>query len=112
MEPRNLRPNYFEIGSLICGIISLVGCTFFYISYIFGALAILFALLSRGGQMKLTPRARVGLILGIAAIVLSTVITIAAFIWALEQYGSMEGIIQEFCNLYGYDYEEFMNQLY
>ncbi len=110
--PRIIRLNLFEAASLVCGIIALVSCTCFYGSYILGALAILFALLSRGGQMKMSSKAKLGLILGIISIILTTVVTVAAFVWAFNEYGSMEGIIQEFCNMYGYDYEEFMKELY
>lgn len=110
---RPRRPvNFFETSAMILGIGALVCCTCFYGSYIFGALAILFALLSRGGQMKMSSKAKLGLILGIVAIVLSTLVTIAAFAYALSEYGSMEGIIREYCNLYGYDYEEFMSEFY
>ena len=111
-QNRIIRLNLFEAGSLVCGVISLITCTCFYGSYILGALAILFALLSRGGQMKMSSKAKLGLILGIIGIVFTTIVTIAAFVWALNEYGSMEGIIQEFCNMYGYDYEEFMNSFY
>ncbi len=111
-SPHIIKLNLFEAAALTCGVISLVTCTCFYGSYIFGALAILFALLSRGGQMKMSSKAKLGLILGVIGIIFTTLVTIAAFVWALHQYGSMEGIIQEFCNMYGYDYEEFMKELY
>lgn len=108
----NRPANFFEAASMFLGTAALVTCTCFYGSYIFGALAILFALLSRGGQMKMSSKAKLGLILGIVAIVLSTLVTVAAFAFALNEYGSMEGIIREYCELYGYDYEEFMSEFY
>jgi len=110
--PPQKRINAFEIASIILGAAAIVCCTCFYGSYIFGGLAILFALLSRGKQIKMSPKAKLGLILGIAAIILTTIVTIGAFIIVLEQYGSMENVIREYCNMYGYDYEEFMRELY
>lgn len=108
-EPHPMkRTNMFETISMVLAILGLLCCTCFYGAYIFGALAILFALLSRGGQMQLSANAKFGLIAGIIAIILTTVVTIGAFIIAWEQYGSLEGIIQEYCNLYGLDYNEFM----
>lgn len=116
MPPLQRQPmryiNLFETASFALGIGAIVSCTCFYGSYIMGALAILFALLSRGGQMKMSSKAKLGLILGIVAIILTTVVTIGAFMFALDQYGSIEGIIREYCELYGYDYEEFMSEFY
>lgn len=71
-----------------------------------GAMAILFALLSRGGQMKMSSKAKLGLILGICAIVLSTVITIAAIYIVLEEFGSFENILRNYCDMYGLDFEQ------
>lgn len=104
--------NWFETFSMVFSVAAILTCTCFYGSFIFGALAILFALLSRGGQMKMSSKAKFGLILGIVAIILTTVVTVGSFAWALNEYGSMEGIIQEYCNIYGLDYEEFTNELY
>lgn len=104
--------NLFETASLVLSIGAIVSCTCFYGSYILGALAIVFALLSRGGQMKLSPKAKLGLILGISAIILTTVVTIGAFYIAIEEYGSIEGIIREYCNMYGLDFEELYGDMF
>jgi len=107
------RPvNLFEAASWVLAIAAILSCTCFYGSYILGALAIVFALLSRGGQMKMSPRAKLGLILGIFAIILTTVVTIGAVSIALEEYGSFENILREYCNMYGYDFEELYGDMF
>lgn len=104
--------NFFETASWVLAIVAILSCTCFYGSYICGALAIVFALLSRGGQMKMSPRAKLGLILGISAIILTTVVTIGAMYIAIEEYGSIENILREYCNMYGLDFEELYGDIF
>ncbi len=117
-EPQQFRyqpakhVNFFETASWFLAILAILSCTCFYGSYILGALAILFALLSRGGQMKMSPRAKLGLTLGIFAIILTTVVTIGALYIAIEEYGSIENILREYCNMYGLDFEELYGEMF
>ena len=104
--------NLFETASWVLAIAAVLSCTCFYGSYILGALAIVFALLSRGGQMKMSPRAKLGLILAIFAIILTTVVTISSVYIALEEYGSFENILREYCNMYGLDFEELYGEMF
>ena len=107
------RPlNLFETASWVLAIAAVLSCTCFYGSYILGALAIVFALLSRGGQMKMSPRAKLGLVLAIFAIILTTVVTIGSVYIAIEEYGSIENILREYCNMYGYDFEELYGDMF
>lgn len=111
-RPDIKRTNLFETLSMVLGIAALVSCTCFYGSYILGALAILFALLSRGGQMKMSSKAKLGLIVGIAAIILSTVMTISAVYIAIEEYGSIENYLREYCDMLGLDFEQEFGTLF
>lgn len=104
--PRVIALNLFEAASIFLSIGALISCTCFYGAYIMGALAILFALLSRGGQMKMSSKAKLGLILGIAAIILTTVVTIASVYIAIQEFGSIENVLREYCDMYGLDFEE------
>ena len=104
--------NLFETASWVLAIAAVLSCTCFYGSYILGALAIVFALLSRGGQMKMSPRAKLGLILAIFSIILTTVVTIGSVYIALEEYGSFENILREYCNMYGLDFEELYGEMF
>ena len=110
--PRIIHLNMFEAASMVLAIGALVSCTCFYGAYILGALAILFALLSRGGQMKMSSKAKFGLIVGIAAIVLTTVVTIGAVYIAIEEFGSIENVLREYCEMYGLDFEQEFGNLF
>ena len=107
-----IKPNYFEIFSFTFAIASLISCTVIYASYLFGGLAILFALLSRGAQMQFSPKAKKGLLLGIAGIVLSTIIFIGSFLFLLEEYGSIEGILRAGSEMMGLDFEKEFGHLF
>ena len=111
-QPRVIVLNLFEAASVVLAIGALVSCTCFYGAYIMGALAILFALLSRGGQMKMSSKARLGLILGIIAIILTTVVTIGSVYIAIQEYGSIENVLREYCEMYGLDFEQEFGPLF
>ena len=111
-KPRVIRLNMFEAASMVLAIGALVSCTCFYGAYIMGALAILFALLSRGGQMKMSFKARFGLILGIFAILLTTIITVTSVYIAIEEFGSIENVLREYCEMYGIDFEQEFGPLF
>ncbi len=109
---RVIRLNMFEAASMVLAIGALISCTCFYGAYIMGALAILFALLSRGGQMKMSSKAKFGLIIGILAIVLTTVLTIASVYIAIEEFGSIENALREYSQMYGLDFEQEFGPLF
>ncbi len=111
-KPKVIKLNMFEAASMILAIGALISCTCFYGAYVMGALAILFALLSRGGQMKMSSKARFGLIVGIIAIVLTTVVTIGSVYIAIEEFGSIENVLREYCEMYGLDFEQEFGPLF
>ncbi len=109
--PDTDRSPHFEVLALIFGIITVVTCACLYISLISGALAIMFALLSRGGRMSLTSRAQAGLILGIIGLVLTAILYGASFYTVFHEYGSLENALKAYSKITGLDYNELMNQL-
>ena len=106
------KPNLFEMFSMAFGFASLFSCTVIYSAYLFAGLAILFALLSRGAQMKFSKRAKRGIILGICGILLSTVLFTVSFLYLLEEYGSIEGILRAQSELMGIDFEKEFGYLF
>lgn len=79
------------IASMVLAITGLVmGCCI-YPAIIFGSLAIILALLSRGGEMTTSGYAKAGLILGIIAIVFGILFLIYGLFTILVQFGGIEG---------------------
>ena len=99
------RGNAMETAAMVLGASSIIMCNCLYLAIPFGGLAILFALLSRGGRMSLTAKARNGLILGIVGIVVTIAFYAYAFYIAIQDAGSLEALLRETCEMMGYDFE-------
>lgn len=85
------RSQSMAIASMVLAIAGLVmGCCI-YPATIFGSLAIILALLSRGGEMTTSGYAKAGLILGIIAIVFGILFFIYGLVTLLVQFGGLEG---------------------
>lgn len=72
----------------------------------------LFAILSKGSQTKMSGKASMAFYLGLAALICTTLIYSVAIYTALQEYGSFEGILRAYCELTGMDYDIFYNQLF
>lgn len=115
--PRNNFPSYqptnkLEMTSLILGFCSVAICNCIYLSFPFGALAIIFALLSRGKKMELGSKAKIGLILGIAGLVITTAFYIYAFYIGIQEAGSFENLLRESCEMLGYDFDTLFGDMF
>lgn len=97
---QNKRSKNMAIASMILGIVALVTCCCIYSAMICGALGIILALLSRGGNDALEAQETAGLILSSIGLVLSVAIYIGIFVVTLRQYGGIDGFLQEYMRLY------------
>ena len=120
------KPNHMETAALVLGIVSLVTACCGG-GFIFGGMAILFALLSRGGKMTMSSKSKIGFILGlvsvIATIVVLIYIGISLYTWftngGFEQLmqemiadGTLEQTLREVCEIYGLDFETVYGDLF
>lgn len=94
------RSNNFATASMILGIAGLATGCCVYTSIICGALAVMFALLSRGGERTMSVRSKAGLALGITGIVCGILMIVAAFVVVIVQYGSFENYMDHYMDLY------------
>lgn len=106
------KTNSFETAALVFGIIAAFSFISFYGAIICGGAAIIMASLSRGKKMEYSSRAKIGMILGIASIILAILLYAIAFCILLQEYGSIEGILREACDMMGYDFEELYGDLF
>lgn len=87
------RSQSMAIASMALAIAGLVmGCCI-YPAVIFGALAIILALLSRGGEMTTNGYAKAGLIMGGIAIAFGILFFIYGLVTLLVQFGGIEGYL-------------------
>ena len=106
------KPNYFEMFAFGLAIASIFSCTVIYSAIIFAGLSILFALLSRGSQMAFSARAKKSIFISVAVILLATVIFVGTFLFLLEEYGSLEGILRAGSEMMGLDFEAEFGHLF
>ncbi len=92
-EPIRGRSNYLEVASLAFGIAAIVCCTCLYLSLIFGAFAILFGVLSRGGENRMGDRAIIGTSMGSLGLGLTAIIYIFCFLMLIRAYGGLTDLI-------------------
>lgn len=97
--------NPYEKASFLLGIVSIFTCSIIYVSFPAGAIAIIFAILSKGGNIKFGSKARLGVLLGVIGLILTIIFYAVAFSIALAEYGSIEAILREACEMAGYDFE-------
>ncbi len=99
--PDTPNPSYIEkrsasmaIASMVLAIAGLVmGCCI-YPAIIFGSLAIILALLSRGGEMSTSGYAKAGLILGIISIIFGILFLCYGLFTIIVQFGGFEGYME------------------
>ena len=99
------KPNYMETAALVLGVLSIVTCSCIYGAFIFGGLAIVLALLSSGGKMKLGSKAKLAIILAIAGVIITIVFYAVCFYIAILEYGSLEELLRATCEMAGYDFD-------
>lgn len=112
------RSHGFETAALICGITGLFAASC-GVGIFLGALAILFGALSKGGTTTTGPQGKAGIVLGIAAIIATTVTLLIGLVVLLTQYGGIDGLMsqyQQFSDAMNSNdpaaLAEFYNQLY
>lgn len=106
------RSTHFETAALTLGILSIVCCTCIYLSIVLGALAIIFALLSKGGTTSMSTKALISLILGVSGIVLTVAFFGISLYTMLVQYGSFENILRTYCTMAGLDFDQIYGPLF
>lgn len=104
----NRRSQRMENAAIALGFLGIVLFCLVYPPLICGSLAIMFALLSRGGTATMTPRARTGLLLGSFALGFVLLLFVYTIVYANLYYGSLENMAREVYNSLGIDYDMIM----
>mgnify|MGYP007001697205 CR=1 FL=1 len=94
------RSQRMENAALLLGVIGAATFCLVYPALICGSLAIVFALLSRGGERTLTSRAKIALILGAIALGIVEL-----------YYGGVENMARQVYGTLGIDFDTLMNSL-
>lgn len=99
------RSSGMATAALVLGICGLVLSLCPYSGFIFGSLAIILGLLSRGGEMTMSSYGKIGVILGSIAMAVSTLVIIVAIVGGFA-YGSVHSTsFFEDDTYYDFDYD-------
>ena len=109
-EPKNA----FAIAAMILGMCSLATLCIIFPPIPLGALGILFVILSKRTGKKLQSTAITGLVTSLAGIILSIFMLVALFAFSFNMLKpeNRDQLNEQFEQIYGMDYEEYMKQLY
>lgn len=110
MEQRN-NTNTFATISLIFGILTFLSLVTVVLPYVFGSLAIIFAILSKGSSLKMDSLAKTAVTISLSGILLITAFA-GNTLYRLntdEEYRA--NISAEFEKIYGMSLEEYMEML-
>lgn len=102
------RSKRLENAAFICGIIAIATPCVVYPAFICGALAIVFALLSRGGERTMTSRAKLGLTLGAIGLGFVTLLVIYTVVYAYVYYGGFWEMARDIYASMGIDLDAMM----
>mgnify|MGYP003209105465 FL=1 len=89
------RSQSFATAGFVLGLIAALTPYFVFTSLICGPLAIIFGLLSKGGEMTMDTKGKVAVILGIIGLVLTVLIILVAFrVVILDEFGGFENFLK------------------
>jgi hypothetical protein len=108
--PARRKTSGFEIASLILGIASIVTCCFGIFSIPLGVLSILFAILSRGKDKKMSGMSIAGICTSVAGIILGGLLCICAAEAVYNTDFREKYIDPAYEQTYGMTMEEFMQR--
>ena len=91
---RDKRSQSFATAGFVLGLIAALTPYFVFTSLICGPLAIIFGLLSKGGEMTMDTKGKVAVILGIIGLVLTVLIILVAFrVVIIDEFGGFENFL-------------------
>jgi hypothetical protein len=97
------RSSGLATASIVMGIIAIATSCCIYSAIVAGALSIIFALLSRGGELTMDSKGKIGLTLGIIGLVLTIIVYVAVFTYMIQYYGSFDKML-DYSNKFSQQY--------
>jgi len=109
--PQNKNMNMFMLFAILCAILSWTCSCFAPVTIIFGALSIIFALLSKGKNLKTTPAAKITIISAVLGMIFSIVTTVYSIYNVFSNPEEYERFMDQYEMMTGQSFEEELNTI-
>lgn len=106
--PQENSSTGFAIASMVCGILSIIVCCGGVLSLPFGALSIIFAVLSKRLRRNMPGMSIAGIWLGCVGILLGILMTVYSFFMVFNDPLLYDQVNATYEMLYGESFEEFL----
>lgn len=103
--------NSFAIASTVCGITAVLSIATVYLPLIFGSLAIIFALLSKGYDKAMHTLAKSGIVTSIVAMLLTSMLLVFSFSMLAYNKEFQQEFNSMYEDIYGESLEDQLNEL-
>ena len=107
-----IKLNIFSVLSFIFGMMAVFSISTLIFSIGLGALAVIFATLSKGYEKRLNPVSRNGFILGLSSLIISLVICFSAVYLYTNNQEYHDKFNQLYEQLYGVSFDEYSQELF
>ncbi len=97
--PSDKRSRGMAVAAAILSVISISTVCCIYVSFVCGILSIIFALLSKGGEMTMSPNARTALWVSVFSVFLTAALTAISVITVMVQYGGFEEFLKTYMEM-------------
>lgn len=97
--PADRRSQAMTSAAIVLSVIAISTICCFYLSFVCGSLGIIFALLSKGGELTMSPNAKAALAVSTTAICLTVILTITSFVAVILRYGSLDAFLKAYTEL-------------
>lgn len=97
--PADRRSVPMTTAAIVLSIIAVSTVCCFYSSFICGILGIIFALLSKGGELTMSQNAKTALYVSTAAVVMSVMLLAGSFAMLVLQYGSIDAFLEAYMEM-------------
>lgn len=112
MPPRpGMSANSFLMASIICTMLAFITECSLPICMVFASLTILFAVLSKGKQLKMHSFAKMSIGISIFSLALSFTVTVLAFYNVLTDPAKRENLNQIYEEMYGITFDEALDEI-
>lgn len=103
----NTTSNRFAIASIVCGILALIACCMGILAVPFGALGVIFAVLSKRKGQNMPGMSTAGIWLSCVGMALGILFTIYSFYIVFNTPAMLEEVNRIFESIYGMSIEEY-----